>query len=113
MTTTEPYRPLPKELYIGMSKIEGNGIFTLHLLEEKKELGISHIKYDSGDFHSDYIRTPLGGFINHSEEPNCELYECGEYLKMRTIKPIKAGEELTLTYNLYDPCKNYKCNSDN
>ena len=26
---------------------------------------------------------------------------------MKTSKKIKVGEELTLTYNLYDPCKNY------
>ena len=113
MTKTKPYRPLPEELYIGTSKIEGNGIFTTDFLDEKKELGISHIKYSGGDFHSDFIRTPLGGFINHSEKSNCELYECGEYLKMRTTKEIKAGEELTLTYNLYDPCKNYVCSDDN
>jgi hypothetical protein len=113
MTKIEPYRPLPKELYIGMSKIEGNGIFTTSLLNEKKELGITHIKYGGEDFHSNFIRTPLGGFVNHSEDPNCELYKCGEYLKMRTVKEIKSGEELTLTYSLYDPCKNYICSDNN
>ena len=113
MTNTQPYRPLPEELYIGISPIEGNGLFASDLIHEKKELGISHIKYNSDDFHSGYIRTPVGGFVNQSEEPNCELYECGEYLKMRTIKEIRAGEELTLSYNLYDPCKNYRCDKDN
>ena len=38
---------------------------------------------------------------------NCELYECGAYLKMKVAKDIKSGGELTLAYNLYDPCKNY------
>jgi hypothetical protein len=103
----EPYRPLPKELYIGVSDIDGNGIMTLEILEAGKELGISHVKYESGDFHSGYIRTPLGGFVNHSEEPNCEFYTCGVYMKMRTIKEIQAGEELTTNYTLYKPCKNY------
>jgi|TARA_R110000796_G_scaffold244990_2_gene368773 hypothetical protein len=111
MKKTEPYRPLPKELYIGMSPIEGNGLFTSKELSDGKELGISHITYDSGDFHSDYIRTPLGGFVNHdSDNPNCTVYKCGSYLKMKTIKQIKKGEELTLNYTLYDPCKNYQCN---
>ena len=104
----EPYRPLPDELYIGMSNIEGNGLFTSEFIEKGRELGITHIKNESGDFHANYIRTALGAFVNHTKEnPNCVLYECGEYLKMKTLLDIKASEELTLNYNLYDPCKNY------
>ena len=30
----EPYRPLPDELYIGMSNIEGNGLFTSEFIEK-------------------------------------------------------------------------------
>jgi len=101
------YRPLPDSLHIGTSIIEGNGLFTTKELKEGEELGITHISYNSEDFHSNYIRTPLGGFVNHNKIANCELYECGEYLRMKTSKKIKVGEELTLTYNLYDPCKNY------
>jgi hypothetical protein len=107
MENTKKYRPLPPELYVGMSSIEGNGIFTTEVLEEGKELGITHVRYNSEDFHSNYIRTPLGGLVNHSEEPNCELYECGAYLRMKTSREIRASEELTITYHLYDPCKNY------
>jgi|14BtaG_2_1085337.scaffolds.fasta_scaffold18957_2 mannose-6-phosphate isomerase-like protein (cupin superfamily) len=101
------YRPLPEGLYIGMSEIEGNGLFTSKELKKDDEMGISHIRYNSDDFHSNYIRTPLGGFINHSETPNCEFYECGAYLKMKISTDINAGEELTVKYTLYDPCKNY------
>ena len=107
MKTTDKYRPLPEGLYIGMSDIEGNGLFTSNSLEPGTEMGISHIRYNSPDFHSNYIRTPLGGFVNHYENPNCEFYECGAYLKMKISKPIKNGEELTVKYSLYDPCKNY------
>ena len=107
MTKTEPYRPLPRKLYISNSTIEGSGLFTASDLSKDEELGITHIKNDSGDFHSNYIRTPLGGFVNHSPNPNCILYNCGDYLKMKTTNDIKAGEELTLTYSLYEPCKNY------
>ena len=107
MKETE-YRPLPQELYIGMSNIEGNGLFTTSFLEEGKKLGITHIKNNSGDFHENYIRTPVGAFVNHvPTNPNCVLYECGEYLKMKTIRDIRPGAELTLNYTLYDPCKNY------
>jgi len=101
------YRPLPKELHVGMSKIEGNGLFTTKELKEGEELGITHIRYNSDDFHSNYIRTPLGGFVNHNTEANCVLYECGAYLKMKVDKNLNPGDELTLAYNMYDPCKNY------
>jgi len=104
----KPYRPLPSELYVGMSSIEGNGLFTTDFIEKDREFGITHIKNNSGDFHADYIRTPLGAFVNHvSENPNCVLYECGEYLKMKTLTKISPGDELTLNYSLYDPCKDY------
>jgi SET domain-containing protein len=60
------------------------------------------------------IRTPLGGFINHSDEPNCEkvklrftsedkqpAYNFNKW-NLVTIKDIKEGEELTLKYTFYD-----------
>ena len=53
----------------------------------------------------DYIRTPLGGFVNHSEEPNCKLREVGHEMYLQTIKSIRKGEELTLKYQLYNPVK--------
>ena len=53
-------------------------------------------------FEDDYIRTPLGGFVNHSNNPNCEFYKDGNYIKLRTIKSISKGNELTAKYWLYD-----------
>ena len=104
MKETE-YRPLPQELYIGMSNIEGNGLFTTEFIEKGRELGISHVKDTSGNFDRDLIRTPVGAFVNHdTKKANCEIYECEEYIKMRTIKDIRPGEELTLNYTLYKPC---------
>ena len=70
------YRPLPDCLTIKSSNIEGLGLFATTDIEKNTVLGISHILYQK-----EYIRTPLGGFINHS---------------------IKAGDELTLTYTLYN-----------
>jgi|TARA_R110002074_G_scaffold351596_1_gene522772 hypothetical protein len=104
----DKYRPLPDELYIGMSTIEGNGLFTTEFIEKDRKFGISHIKNESGDFHSNYIRTPLAAFVNHDPtNPNCTLYECDGYLKMKTTTDIQAGNELTLNYFLQDPCKDY------
>jgi hypothetical protein len=97
------YRPLPEYLSIGSSDIHGAGIFASEDIPSGIEIGISHI-YDP-DFQHDYIRTPLGGFINHSNTPNCELVEDAEnadYKKLKTIKKIEMKEELTLKYSLYD-----------
>jgi SET domain-containing protein len=52
-----------------------------------------------------YIRTPLGGFINHSEKPNCVLdctQDWDDYLiyNIITKRAIAEGEELLLDYNV-------------
>tara|TARA_R100000234_G_C4861696_1_gene119447 strand:- start:207 stop:500 length:294 start_codon:yes stop_codon:yes gene_type:complete len=93
------YKPLPKSLTIAPSKISGLGLVAVENIPAQVELGISHVKNEK--FENGYIRTPLGGFFNHSENPNCDCYISGEYLRLKTIKPIKAGEELTCYYWLY------------
>ena len=52
---------------------------------------------------ADIKKPPLGGFINHSESSNCDIYNDIGNLYLKTIKDIKKGEELTLTYTLYNP----------
>jgi len=94
------YKPLPKSLTIAPSNINGLGLIAVEDIPAQVELGISHVKSDV--FEDGYIRTPLGGFFNHSENPNCDCYACGDFLKLKTIKPIKAGEELTCFYWLYE-----------
>jgi len=90
------YRPLPSFLEVRSSPIEGHGIFTTKYLYEGGRLGVSHI-YDT-EFIDNLIRTPLGGFINHSDNPNCELQRNGRLLVVEIIKDIKEGEEITLSY---------------
>ena len=97
------YRPLPSYLTIKSSEIEGLGLFTTDDIDNKHVLGITHV-YDIR-FPDSFIRTPLGGFFNHSETPNCEVIRDGEYLKLKAIRDIKAGEEITARYTLYDPTK--------
>ena len=94
------YRPLPKELTVKESFVEGLGLFTDENLTSNVELGISHVKDDR--FENNYIRTPLGGFVNHSTNPNCEFYIDDDYIKLRTIRHINEGNELTAEYWLYD-----------
>ena len=95
------YRPLPKCLTIQKSTIHGLGIFAIEPIPSDTNLGISHVHHI--DYEDDYIRTPLGGFINHSNTPNCDIYNDIGDLYLKTIKDIKKGEELTLKYTLYDP----------
>ena len=50
-------------------------------------------------------RTPVGGFINHSNTPNCKTFEDGRFLSIITLTDIIEGQELTLKYTLYDPSR--------
>ena len=61
------YRPLPKELTIKDSLIEGLGLFTKAKIKKNSFIGVTHIRDEL--FEGKYIRTPLGGFYNHSNDP--------------------------------------------
>ena len=99
------YQPLPEHLTIAPSSIHRLGLFTEENLEQGTNLGMSHLKFDG-----EIIRTPLGGFINHSDEPNCVRAKLRytnqaklDYIKWNliVIRDIKKGEELTVTYKFY------------
>lgn len=97
------YRPLPKQLTIKKSKIDGLGIFATEKIEAGCDLGITHRKIEpTALYGDDLIRTPLGGFLNHSDTPNCFIQRKGKIGTLYTIRPIKANEELTVFYTLYD-----------
>ena len=107
---SDQYKPLPEYLAIGPSDIHGAGIFAKEDIPKGVEMGISHV-YDP-EFQHDFIRTPLGGFINHSESPNCELLDKDEnyhYKIIKTTKKIEMGQEITLKYSLYDLCDYLDC----
>ena len=97
------YRPLPSMLTIKESGIEGLGLFATRDITATLELGITHV--ENKKFEDGLIRTPLGGFINHSTTPNCELVDHLGNKHLRVIKDIEAGEELTVVYNIYNPEK--------
>ena len=61
------YRPLPKQLTIKNSPIEGLGLFANKDIKANTFIGITHIRDEQ--FENKYIRTPLGGFYNHSNNP--------------------------------------------
>ena len=112
------YRPLPTSVMLKKSSIHGYGLFANHIISKNSLIGISHVAHEG--FPNGYIRTPLGGFYNHSEKPNCELIErnldmgFSTYVKILTAKrDIREGEDLTCTYTLWDNEDIAKLSSDN
>ena len=91
------YAPLIDSLSIGKSNIHGYGIFAIKDIPKNTKLGLSHIRVDDL-----MVRTPLGGFYNHSDNPNCEKYRVGLGWFLRTIKDIIKGEEITAIYTFYN-----------
>ena len=95
------YKPLPEEITIKESEIEGLGIFAVVDIDKGVDLGMTHIKVP---MFSGLIRTPIGGFLNHSDDHNCELNmshdwdDCQIYNLFTTCE-IEEGEELTLNYS--------------
>lgn len=95
------YRPLPPYLTIKNSEIEGLGLFATDNIDVNFRIGVTHV-FDNR-FPDGYIRTPLGGFFNHSDSPNCKVVYDDEFIYLETIKEIKSGEEITATYTMYNP----------
>ena len=115
----ETYHPLPSGLTVADSRISGQGLFTTRKLVAETNLGTSHVELGKL-----ILRTPLGGFINHSNNPNCvrvkslltrqewnhrtnlpdDKYDLN-FIKwnLMVIEDIEEGEELTLKYKLYVP----------
>ena len=93
------YRPLPNNLTIKQSEIDGLGLFAKEFISAGTNLGISHVASDR--FDSGWIRTPIGGFVNHSDEPNCRTILKKDEVYLETSLDIQAGEELTLKYTWY------------
>ena len=99
------YKPLPDSLTIKESTIQGLGLFAVERIPADRFLGMGWIK---AELAQDGVwRTPLGGFINHSDTPNCvkELKDDPSSLHIFLSvgdKDIEAGEELTVEYTLYN-----------
>ena len=102
------YKPLPESLTIKTSGVHGLGLFADQKIMRGTNLGMSHLKLGDTLF-----RTPLGGFINHSNTPNVEktvLLMVNEdkvkfdYKKWNliTLRDIKEGEEITIRYTFYN-----------
>jgi len=103
------YKPLPESVTIKPSGVHGLGLFADQKIMHGTNLGMSHLKIGDTIF-----RTPLGGFINHSNTPNCLKVELRlnntdlqghqySYRKWNLIasQDLKKGDELTVRYTFY------------
>ena len=100
------YKPLPDNLTIKNSGINGLGLFAKEYINRGTNLGMSHLKLGEKIF-----RTPLGGFINHSNTPNVVKVELRanhddpkgvtKKWSLVTLGDIKKGQELTIRYTFY------------
>ena len=92
------YNPLPIFCTIKPSFIHGLGLFATREIRKDTVLGVSHVRVQN-----ELFRTPLGGFLNHSDNPNCERKQHNKRWFLKTIKNIDKDEELTLEYSMYKP----------
>ena len=98
------YRPLPSELTIKHSKIEGLGLFATAKIMKNSFIGLTHIRDEM--FEGKYIRTPLGGFYNHSKNSNI--------MKMVSdvIPKLNFGDQINPN-NKIEPLNDGKNNREN
>lgn len=107
------------------SSIEGVGVHATHDIEANVQLDlwgdeeehccpISEIDVESAElitrygvvldgvvwFPPRFNRMAIGWYLNHSESPNVEWRADDQ---MYSLKPITAGEELTIDYRLLEP----------
>jgi len=98
------YQPLPDYITIKPSPISGLGLFATKPIKEGTFIGVILIEH-----YGKIIRTPLGGFGNHSDNPNCAKCKYigyqpddGIQWNLFTKRDIEVGEEITWTYTLYN-----------
>ena len=95
--TKTGYKALHNFLCIQDSDVGGQGVFAKVDIPKDTILGVSHVIMDD-EIH----RTPLGGFINHKDKPNCMKYLDGNKYYIKTTKNIRSGNELFLKYSFYE-----------
>lgn len=90
------YIPLPD--CVTVNKV--NDVYILQAtkdIEENYNFGFSHSYYNKTGA---YEPNPVGGYLTESETPNCELIKKDGELHLKTIQPIKKGEDITVSYDI-------------
>ena len=86
------YKPLPDSLTIKKSPIEGLGLYATKNIKANCFIGLTHIQ--DKNFDNGYIRTPLGGFYNHSNEPNVRRVVSDTLPKLKCGDPMNKEMEM-------------------
>ena len=94
------YKPLPNYVTIRESPIAGLGLFAVKQILAGTYIGVVHY---TNDKHPEGItRSPLGGFGNHSDTPNCFKISFDQTKTwIGAIRNIEPNEEITWRYTLY------------
>ena len=95
------YKPLPKQLRLNFSDIHYMGIFAKEGIGQGTNLGMTHVKI--GDH---LIRTPLGGFLNHSEDANCVKAELRMFNEDNPSQPLPYKKWNLITLSKFMDEKN-------
>ena len=86
------YKPLPRQLTIKKSPIEGLGLYATENIKKNSFIGVTHVRDEQ--FENKYIRTPIGGFYNHSNQPNVVR------MVSDTLPKLKFGDNVNSKKNI-------------
>ena len=91
------YQPLPDFVTIKESSVHGHGLFATERIPKGKWIGVIHIRSPHWipsdlphNIKGGFIRTPLGGFGNHSEDPNCIKFQSYNMWWIRSKRDIRG-----------------------
>lgn len=94
--TIDGHSPLPDNVYIDKSPLHGMGIFAKISVPKGYDFGITHVA--DTRFTDGFVRTPMGGFVNHSNHPNTTMVIKEDIIRMYAAKDVRKDEELTVDY---------------
>ena len=96
MENVKGFNPLPPNCSLKKSNLHGYGVFAEADISKDFDFGVTHVS--DNRFPDGYIRTALGSYVNHSNEPNIIGVQHADSYKMIAKRAIKRGEELTVDY---------------
>lgn len=105
----------PTKIIVDQTSIDGRGfgVFTMNSIPKDKWLGVyiidKSIKNKSFNFTITfagnnttlfYETIPFGRYMNHSDNPNCDIVFDSEIFYIRSNTDIQRGDELMVDYSI-------------